>query len=82
MAVAQRIYANALFEAAKERGRLEAVSDDLHAFADAVDSVPELRELLVNPQLDTRAKAPERSKPETRRPCNARPGRSVQRLNW
>jgi F-type H+-transporting ATPase subunit delta len=57
MAVAQRIYASALFEAAKERGRLEAVSDDLHAFADAVESVPELRELLVNPQLDTRAKA-------------------------
>jgi F-type H+-transporting ATPase subunit delta len=56
MAVAARIYANALFEAAKEKGRLEAVGDDLHAFAEAVDEVPQLRELLVNPQLDSRAK--------------------------
>jgi F-type H+-transporting ATPase subunit delta len=57
MAVAERIYANALFEAAKEKGRLEAVGDDLHAFAEAVGEVPQLRELLVNPQLDSRAKA-------------------------
>ena len=56
MAVAQRIYANALFEAAHEKGRLEPVSDDLHAFADAVDEVPQLRELLLDPQLDPRAK--------------------------
>jgi F-type H+-transporting ATPase subunit delta len=57
MAVAERIYANALFEAAKEQGRLEPVRDDLRAFAGAVDEVPELRELLVNPQLDPLVRA-------------------------
>ena len=56
MAVAQRIYANALFDAAKEQGRLEAVRDDLHAFVDAVAEVPELRALLQNPQLDSQVK--------------------------
>jgi F-type H+-transporting ATPase subunit delta len=53
VAVAQRTYANALFEAAKEKGRLETVRDELRAFVDAVDRIPELRELLVNPQLDS-----------------------------
>jgi F0F1-type ATP synthase delta subunit len=33
MPVAQRIYANALFEAAKEQDRLRPVTDDLHTFA-------------------------------------------------
>jgi F-type H+-transporting ATPase subunit delta len=56
MPVAERTYANALFEAAHEKGRLEAVGDDLHAFAEAVEQVPQLRALLVNPQLDSRAK--------------------------
>lgn len=53
MPVAQRIYANALFEAAKERGRLEPVRDELRAFVGAVGEIAELRELLVNPQLDS-----------------------------
>jgi F-type H+-transporting ATPase subunit delta len=57
VAVAQRIYANALFEAAKENGRLEQVRDDLHAFADAVAEVPELHALLVNPEIDSRVRA-------------------------
>jgi F-type H+-transporting ATPase subunit delta len=56
VAVAQRIYANALFEAAQEKGRLGPVSDDLHAFADAAREVPELRALLQNPELDSRVK--------------------------
>jgi F-type H+-transporting ATPase subunit delta len=56
MAVAQRTYANALFEAAKERGRLEVARDQLREFVDAVAEVPELRELLLNPQLDSAAK--------------------------
>jgi F-type H+-transporting ATPase subunit delta len=56
MAVAQRIYANALFEAANEQGRLGPVRDDLHAFVDAVAEVPELRALLLDPQLDARVK--------------------------
>ena len=57
MAVAQRIYANALFEAAKERGRLESVRDELHVFVEAVRTVPELRALLESPQLDPPVKA-------------------------
>jgi F-type H+-transporting ATPase subunit delta len=56
MAVAQRIYANALFEAAKEQARLEQVRDDLHAFAEAAREVPELRALLQNPEIDSRVK--------------------------
>jgi F-type H+-transporting ATPase subunit delta len=56
MAVTQKIYANALFEAAKEKGRLEVVRDELHEFVDAVDEVPELRELLLNPEVDSRQK--------------------------
>ena len=56
MAVPQKIYANALFEAAQEKGRLEVVRDELQAFVEAVDEVPELRELLVNPEVDARQK--------------------------
>jgi F-type H+-transporting ATPase subunit delta len=56
MAVAQRIYANALFEAAQEKGRLEEARDELHAFAEAVEQVPELRALMENPELDSRVK--------------------------
>ena len=56
MAVAQRIYANALFEAAKEKGRLEPVRDDLRAFAEAAQEVPELRALLHNPEIDSDVK--------------------------
>ena len=56
MPVAQRIYANALFEAANEQDRLEPVRDDLHAFAKAVQQVPELRALLMNPEIDSREK--------------------------
>jgi F-type H+-transporting ATPase subunit delta len=56
MAVPQKIYANALFEAAQEKGRLEVVRDELHAFVDATDEVPELRELLLNPEVDARQK--------------------------
>jgi F-type H+-transporting ATPase subunit delta len=54
--VAQRIYANALFEAAKERGRLEPVREELQGFAQALADVPELRALLENPQLDARVR--------------------------
>ena len=56
MAVPQKIYANALFEAAQEKCRLEVVRDELHAFVEAVDEVPELRELLLTPEVDARQK--------------------------
>lgn len=57
MSVVHRTYARSLFEAAKEAGRLGAVRQDLDDFVDATRQVPELQELLRNPQLDRRAKA-------------------------
>jgi F-type H+-transporting ATPase subunit delta len=52
MAVVQRTYATALFEAAKEKGRLDQVRDELRSFLESVEEIPELRELLVSPQVD------------------------------
>ena len=57
MAVAQRIYSRALFEAALEEGRLEKVASELAALAQAVEDVPQLRALLRNPQIDPQEKA-------------------------
>jgi len=57
LSVAHRTYARALFEAAKEKGRLAQVREELGDFVAAVDEVPELDALLRNPQLDPRAKA-------------------------
>ena len=57
MAVAQRTYANALFEAANAKGRLDETREQLHEFLQALEEVPQLRALLENPQLDTRARA-------------------------
>jgi F-type H+-transporting ATPase subunit delta len=51
------MYARALFEAAKEQGRLARVREELGDFVAAIDQVPELDGLLKNPQLDPRAKA-------------------------
>jgi F-type H+-transporting ATPase subunit delta len=45
-----------LFEAAKEAGRLAEVGEELADFVEATRQVPELHELLRNPQLDARAK--------------------------
>ena len=57
MATVASMYAQALHEAAKERGRVKQVRKDLADFAAAAREVPELRELLRNPQVDPRAKA-------------------------
>jgi F-type H+-transporting ATPase subunit delta len=56
MAVVARTYARALFDAAKEQGRLDEVREELDRFAGAVRDVPELQALIQNPELDTRAK--------------------------
>ncbi|MFQ5425589.1 MAG: ATP synthase F1 subunit delta [Gaiellales bacterium] len=56
MAVTHRIYAKALFEAATEKQALQAVRDEFGAFAQALDESSELRGLLLNPQVDARAK--------------------------
>jgi F-type H+-transporting ATPase subunit delta len=52
-----RTYAQALFEAAKENGRLQQVSEELADFAAAVRDVPELRAALRNPELDPSTKS-------------------------
>ena len=57
MAVAHRIYAEALFEAAKESGRLAQVHEALADFAAAVERTPELSSVLRNPQVEPHAKA-------------------------
>jgi F-type H+-transporting ATPase subunit delta len=57
VSVAHRTYARALFGAAKEKGRLAKVREELGDFAAAIDDVPELDALLRNPQIDPRAKA-------------------------
>jgi F-type H+-transporting ATPase subunit delta len=57
MAVAQRLYARALFEAAQEADRVDAVSTDLGALGTAIDEVPELRSFLRNPQVEPDGKA-------------------------
>jgi F-type H+-transporting ATPase subunit delta len=57
VSVVDRVYATALFEAARERNRLEPVRDELAQIVAAEAEVPELRELLRNPQLDPRARA-------------------------
>jgi len=57
MAVVARTYARALFDAAKDAGRVEPVRDELATFVEAVDEVPELRSLIRNPELDPLTKA-------------------------
>ena len=57
MAVAQRMYARAIFEAARENERLEQVAADLAGLAAAIEEVPELRSFLANPEVDPDGKA-------------------------
>ena len=56
MAAAQRIYAKAVFEAALQEKRVDAVDRDFGAFAEALDATPELAAFLGNPQVETAAK--------------------------
>ena len=56
MAVAHRIYAKALFNAAKDGDRLQPIRTDFADLAEALEASPELRNLLRNPQIDVRAK--------------------------
>ncbi|HUJ91880.1 MAG TPA: F0F1 ATP synthase subunit delta [Gaiellaceae bacterium] len=57
MSAAHRIYAEALFDAAKEGGRLPQVHEALADFAAAIEATPELASVLRNPQLEPDAKA-------------------------
>src|SRR5919197_1552003 len=56
MSVADRVYARALFDAALEENRVEQVREQLEQLVEAEAEVPELRELLRNPQLDARTR--------------------------
>jgi F-type H+-transporting ATPase subunit delta len=56
VAVAHRIYARALFDAAKEKSRLAQVHEELSDFVQATREVPELKALLENPEIDHRTK--------------------------
>jgi F-type H+-transporting ATPase subunit delta len=57
MAVAQRMYAGALYEAAREHDKVDVVRSQLADLAAAMDTSPELEAFLANPQLDPGAKA-------------------------
>jgi F-type H+-transporting ATPase subunit delta len=57
VSVVDRVYARALFDAALAEDRLQPVREQLGQVVAAEAEVPELRELLRNPQLDPRARA-------------------------
>jgi F-type H+-transporting ATPase subunit delta len=57
VALAARMYARALFEAAQEVGRLAEVHQELADFVHTMVEVPELGALVRDPQLDSRAKS-------------------------
>jgi F-type H+-transporting ATPase subunit delta len=56
VAVAHRVYAEALLEAAQEKKRLDAVRTQFDEFAAAVAGSEDLRRFLRNPQLEPQAK--------------------------
>ena len=53
MPEAARVYAEALFEAGKDRGKLDALQSQLAQFTDAVDGNRELQVFLFSPYLST-----------------------------
>ena len=57
MAVAQRMYARALFGAARDDGQLEQVASELRELAAAIRDVPALQSFLRSPQIDPPEKA-------------------------
>ena len=56
MQEAARVYAEALFDVAKEKGKLDPVRDELGQFADALDSSRELRTFLFSPYFSSAEK--------------------------
>ena len=57
MAVVARTYARALFQAAKEQGRIDEVRDELGDLVETIGDVPELQAMIRNPELDPPEKA-------------------------
>ena len=56
MAVAHRMYARALYEAARDQGKVDVARNELSELAEAMEATPELEAFLSNPQLDPGAK--------------------------
>jgi len=52
-----RVYAEALFEVAKKKGKLDRIGEDLGQFADALDSNRELQVFFFSPHFSTAEKA-------------------------
>src|SRR5207244_9883035 len=57
VALAHRMYARALFEAAQGDAKTEQVRDELDDLVASIEEVPELRAVLENPEIDAQAKA-------------------------
>jgi len=57
MSEAARVYAEALFDVAKEKGKLDAVRDELGQFADAVDGNRDLQVFFFSPYFSSAEKA-------------------------
>ncbi|MGH7328379.1 MAG: ATP synthase F1 subunit delta, partial [Polyangiaceae bacterium] len=57
MAVAHRTYARALFDAARDKNRLDIVREELEDIVRALDDVDELDALLENPEIESHVKA-------------------------
>jgi F-type H+-transporting ATPase subunit delta len=56
LGVAQRVYAEALLEAAKDKKRLDRVRKDFDEFAAALEGSEELQRFLQNPQIESETK--------------------------
>jgi len=57
VAVVARTYARALFDAAKEQGKLDEIREELDTFVATIREVPDLQALIRNPELDPPRKA-------------------------
>jgi F-type H+-transporting ATPase subunit delta len=53
---AARVYAEALFDVAKERGRLDSIGEELDGFADAVEAERDLQVFLFSPHFSSAEK--------------------------
>jgi F-type H+-transporting ATPase subunit delta len=56
MAEAARVYAEALFDVAREKGKLDAIRDELAQFADALEGDHELQVFFFSPYFSTAEK--------------------------
>jgi F-type H+-transporting ATPase subunit delta len=56
VAVAHRVYAEALLEVAKEADRLDRIRKEFDEFAETLEESEELRRFLVNPQIESQSK--------------------------